>query len=90
MSSLISNNFVNSIHSVCYKIHCSNKSLTLEINNNYIVCSRAGGKIISVLNFQGFLFCPDYYLICSGTVLCNGLFDCVEKKSLLKENINYV
>ena len=94
MSSLISNNFVNSIsnsyviHSICYKMHCSNKSLTLEINNNYIVCPRTGGKI-SVLNFQGFLFCPDYYLICSGTVICNDMFDCIKSKYLLKENINY-
>ncbi len=94
MSPLISNNFVNSIsnsdviHSVWYKMHCSNKSLTLEINNNYIVCSRARGKI-SVLNFQGFLFCPDYYLICSGTVICNDVFDCIKSKYLLKENINY-
>ena len=29
--------------------------------------------------------CPDYYLICSGKVLCNDIFDCVIKKSEIKE-----
>ena len=34
--------------------------------------------------------CPDYNLICTGTVLCNDLFDCIEKKSEPKSNtFNY-
>ncbi len=29
--------------------------------------------------------CPDYNLMCSGTALCNDMFDWVEKKSEIKE-----
>ena len=36
--------------------------------------------------YQGYILCPDYNLICTGTTLCNDMFDCVEKESLLKEN----
>ena len=67
-------------------MHCSNRSLTIQINNDYIVCPREGGKI-KANNYDGYLLCPDYYLICSGTVLCNDLFDCVEIKSTLKDII---
>ena len=92
LSTLISktiNNFrlySNTLRAVCYQMHCSDKSLTIQINNNFIVCPRSGGKINAV-NFDGYILCPDYNLICSGTVLCNDMFDCVEKKSLLKEVI---
>ena len=94
LSSLISTDKQNSeqysriVNAFCYEMFCSEKSLTIKINSDYLVCPRAGGKINAV-NYNGYLLCPDYYLICSGEVLCNDLFDCVEKKSLLKENINY-
>ena len=32
---------------------------------------------------------PWLYLISSGSALCNDMFDCVEKKSLLKNDIIY-
>ena len=60
------------------------KSLTIKIFNDYVVCPRAGGKI-EVEGYQGYLLCPDYNLICSGTVICNNIFDCVEKNSSVKE-----
>ena len=94
LSSLISANKQNSesyadiVNAFCYQMYCSERSLTIQINNDYLVCPRAGGKINAV-NYNGFLLCPDYYLICSGKVLCNDLFDCVDKKSTLKENIDY-
>jgi hypothetical protein len=63
--------------------------LTIKIGNNYIVCPREGGKI-NVENFKGFLLCPDYNLICTGTVLCNNILDCFDKKSEEKsEAFNY-
>ena len=70
----------------CYQMFCSSESLTIKINNDFIVCPRSGGKI-NVLNYDGYLLCPDYNLICSGTVVCNDMFECVEKKSLLKDVI---
>ena len=69
---------------ICYETFCSSKSLTVKIHNNYIVCPRGGGKI-NAIGFSGYFLCPDYNLICSGTVLCNNIFDCVEKKSKIKE-----
>ena len=94
LSSLISQNiqgysdYSSTVRAICYKMFCSERSLTIQINDNYIVCPRAGGKI-NAMNFDGYLLCPDYYLICSGTVLCNDMFDCVDKKSLLKDDIIY-
>ena len=94
LSSLISKNIDNhnyyssTVRAVCYQMHCSDRSLTIQINNDYIVCPRAGGKI-EAINFSGYLLCPDYYLICSGTVLCNEFLDCIDKESTLKDDIIY-
>ena len=93
LSSLFPENIDNSqsyskyINAFCYEMFCSEKSLTIKINNDFLVCPREGGKI-KAMNYTGYLLCPDYYLICSGTVLCNHLFDCASKKSLLKTDIN--
>ena len=35
------------------------------------------------------MHCPDYNLMCSGTILCNDMFDCIENKSLVKESSYY-
>ena len=72
---------------MCHEMTCSDKSLTIKINSDYIVCPRQGGKV-QIEGYDGFILCPDYNLICTGSVLCNDLFDCVEKKSLVKES-NY-
>ena len=80
------NKYIDVIHSMCYPIFCTEKSLTIQINNQYIVCPRQGGKIELVGEFKGELYCPDYNLICTGTVQCNDMFDCVEKESLAKED----
>ena len=94
LSSLVTKNAENhellskTVRGICYQMYCSDRSLTIKIHNNYIVCPRAGGKI-SVNNYEGYLLCPDYNLICSSTVLCNDMFNCVDKKSKLKSNIYY-
>ena len=75
------------IRPTCYQMFCSEKSLTIQINEEYIVCPNEGGIIYidgEETNYKGYLICPDYYLICSGTVQCNNMFDCVEKESLYK------
>jgi len=90
LSSLISKNIENSefysktVRATCYEMYCSSRSLTIKINDDYFVCPRSGGKI-KVINYDGYILCPDYNLMCSGSVLCNDMFDCVEKDSLLKE-----
>ena len=76
--------YVKNPRPVCYAMFCSEKSLTIKIKEEYFVCPRAGGKI-KADGFVGYLLCPDYYLICSGTVMCNEMYDCVDKKSEIKE-----
>ena len=94
-SSLIRNDFNFSsdiVRAICYESFCSDRSLTVKINDDYILCPRAGGKI-EIEGYKGFFLCPDYNLICSGTVICNDMFDCVNKKSELKEesyNYDYI
>ena len=78
------------IRPVCYESFCSSKSLTIKIDDLYYVCPRAGGNIQI---YDGGFTCPDYYLICSGAVMCNNMYDCVTKKSETKEesyNLDYI
>ena len=90
LSSLIKENTKNvelyskTLRADCYEMFCSLRSLTIKIFNDYIVCPRGGGKI-TVEGYKGYFLCPDYNLICSGTVLCNDLFECIDKKSEIKE-----
>ena len=87
--STLSKDYNNNIsRAICYESFCSSKSLTIKINNNYIVCPRKGGKI-NVIGYNGYFLCPDYYLICSGKILCNDMFDCIIKKSEIKEESYY-
>ena len=79
------NDLLDIIHPMCYQMFCSDTTLTIKIKEQYIACPRQGGKVEIKGEFKGYLYCPDYYLICSGTVFCNDLFDCIEKKSITKE-----
>ena len=72
-------------HSMCYQIYCSSSSLSIRINNDFVVCPREGGNV-KMVGYDGYIHCPDYNLMCSGTVVCNDVFDCIEKKSLVKES----
>ena len=72
-------------HPMCYQVHCSSSFLTIQINDDYIVCPRQGGNV-ELKGYNGKLHCPDYNLICTGTVICNSIFDCIEKKSLPKND----
>ena len=77
------------VRAICYESFCSELSLTIKINEEYIVCPRSGGKI-ELEGYKGFFLCPDYNLICSGKIICNDMFDCVDKKSEVKEeSYNY-
>ena len=80
------------IRPTCYSMNCSDSSLSIKINTEYIVCPRNGSLIVieSIFSsYKGYLFCPDYNLICTGTVMCNNIFDCVEKESMAKPNTFY-
>ena len=86
--SLYNNIFDTIVHPVCYEMYCTDYSLTIKIKDQYVVCPRKGGKVEINGSFKGYLYCPDYNLICTGIRMCNDLFDCIDKKSLPR-NINY-
>ena len=71
---------------------CSEKSLTINIDTEYVVCPREGGIIKIDNTYSGFLICPDYNLICTGTgtvtgnEICNNIFDCVDNKISYKDS----
>ena len=88
-------NIEGNIHPICYEMFCSDKTLTIKIKEQYIVCPREGGKVRvynnSNYNLRGYIYCPDYNLICTGSVICNDMFDCIMKESIpLKPNYTYI
>lgn len=87
LSSLLKNNSPEEayIKAICFQMFCSDKSLTIKFGNDFLVCPREGG-IIQGDGYKGALLCPDYNLICTGTEVCNNILDCIDKKSLEKEN----
>ena len=66
------------IRPTCYKMSCSDTSLTIKINNQFIVCPKEGGFVSIGGKYMGHIACPDFNLICDKTKICNNLFDCVE------------
>jgi hypothetical protein len=80
------------IRPTCYEMFCSDRSVTIRINKQNIVCPRNGGYINIGGNYTGYLLCPDYNLICTQTdqtAPCNNMFDCVDKHITMKEDYIY-
>ena len=73
-------NYDEEVRAVCFNMLCSDKSLTIQVGDDYFVCPRGGGKINGV-GYDGYLLCPDYNLIFIGSVICNDIFDCISKRS---------
>ena len=80
------NTLLNSYIPLCYEMFCSESTLTIKIKEQYIACPRQGGKVNVKGEFKGYIYCPDYNLICTGTVLCNDMIDCILNHSLIKES----
>ena len=61
--------------------------MTIQVGEDYLVCPIKGGKIESV-NYNGYILCPDYNLICTvkeNKDLCNDIFDCINQEKEEKE-----
>ena len=93
ISTVIPNNndyfiYNNYRRAVCYPMHCTNTTLTIQIGTFYLTCPKQGGVLTmpSISGYIGAIECPDYNLICTGSVTCNNIEDCIEKKSLAKES----
>ncbi len=85
-SNMDENILTNAYIPMCYEMFCSERTLTIKIGEQYITCPRQGGKVNISREFKGHIYCPDYNLICTGTIMCNDMIDCIRKKSLIKEN----
>ena len=95
LSSIFTKNkkYEGTLRPTCYNMFCKEKSLTVQIGNEYIVCPREGGLIkigkntvdeTKYTNYLGYFFCPDYNLVCTGTKFCNDIFDCIDNESVYK------
>lgn len=75
---------------ICHQVSCDyeNDKYTVTIREKTFECNTDGGEI-SVDGFDGKFYCADFNLICTKTVKCGDVFDCVSKKSLRTEPINY-
>jgi hypothetical protein len=81
----------NRIRPMCYPISCNanTKTVTVTILKTKINCPTEGGQQ-TVDGYDGVIYCPDYNAVCTGTVFCNSLIECIEKKSLpLDESYKY-
>jgi len=68
-------------------MHCTETTLTVQIGDFYMTCPREGGVLSmpSISGYFGVFECPDFNLICTGSVMCNNIEECIERKSLYKE-----
>ena len=73
---------------VCYPMYCTETKLTVQFGNFYVVCKRNGGivNMPAISGFSGSFECPHYNTICTGTVVCNSIEDCIIKKSTAKKS----
>ena len=76
--------YPSSFRALCYKVDCYNnsgeRSVRIYIGNNVIYCPVSGG-VQTLDGYNGYILCPDYNLICSGTKWCIDPITCVEKES---------
>ena len=76
--------YPSSFRALCFKVDCysnsGERSVRIYIGNNVIYCPISGG-VQTLDGYNGYILCPDYNLICSGTVWCTDPITCVEKQS---------
>ena len=79
------------MQSICYEVECDNtkKQVLVKIGNLTINCPTYGKTITDPLGFKGTIKCPKYYDICDSEVLCNDMFECLDKKSKTDEGSYY-
>ena len=72
---------------ICYEVECDRKKMEIivKIGGLSFNCPTNGGIRNNPPGFKGEIKCPKYYDICDSTVLCNDLFECLNKKSKTDE-----
>ena len=99
LNTLVKNDITNlpssysQVRAGCYNMFCTSRSLTIQVGEDFIVCPREGGHK-KLNNYNGYILCPDYNLICTGVSdeeeeLCNDMFDCINRKIEEKTTYDY-
>lgn len=79
------------MQAICYEVECDNtkKQIVVKIGDLKINCLTYGNTLIDPPGFKGTIKCPKFYDICDSDVLCNDMFDCLNKKSKTLEESYY-
>ena len=72
---------LNVERSACYPMFYIETTLTIQIGKLLFTCPKYGGYVAipGIFGYYGDVECPEYNAICTGTVLCNSIKDCIEK-----------
>ena len=71
------------LYNTCYEVECNKnkKEYQVSVGNTWVNC-KSGDKIVkNPKGFSGKIKCPPYNIICSSTIWCNELFECIDLKS---------
>ena len=87
----ISSNQKENFQTICYEVKCDNekKQIIVKIGSLSVSCPTYGKTLYDPEGFKGYINCPKYIDICNSDVLCNELYDCLDKKSSTDENNYY-
>jgi hypothetical protein len=81
--------YPSSFRALCYQVECSNiggeKSIIIHIGNNAVICPASGGTQ-TIDGYYGYILCPDYNLICTGSEWCTDPITCIQKNSFVNED----
>ena len=76
--------YPSNFRALCYEVKCfennGEKVVGIFIGNNVVMCPPAGGRQ-TLEGYYGYILCPDYNLVCTGSPWCIDPFSCIEKKS---------
>lgn len=75
--------YSNKLTTICYQYYCDPKTKTYKIQNreNLYNCKSEGDQI-QTDQTEGTLICPNYSHVCTSSVVCSSLIDCIDKLSL--------
>ena len=84
--------YPGNFRALCYLVDCyennDEKVVRIFIGDNVIYCPTSGGQQ-TLDGYYGYILCPDYNLICTGTHWCIDTIDCIEKMSEPKNESFY-
>ena len=94
LSTLIKNEYYDSMikkvgkneNAICYVHMCDTDKQLLQVivGENVIDCPFEGGYK-TLKGYQGNIYCPPFYRVCTGQVKCNNFIDCIIDKVLPNE-----